>query len=233
MEIVSYPLIFTAISLAFIHTILGPDHYIPFVALSKSNGWTYKKTMIISVICGLAHCLSSVVIGLIGIALGIMVGKLEAFEGVRGDIASYLMISFGLVYLIWSVKRLVKGKKHSHKHNHGNLIHSHTHGHAEEHVHPHSNKSQNLFWGIFIVFLFGPCEPLIPLLMYPAAKSNIAAVIAVASTFTVVTVLTMTLMISLALKGLSFLSLSKLEKYAHPIAAVTIMICGILIVIGL
>jgi len=61
----------TAVSLGFIHTILGPDHYLPFIVLSEARKWTTKKTMFITFLCGLGHVLSSVILGLIGITVGI------------------------------------------------------------------------------------------------------------------------------------------------------------------
>ena len=85
MSELAYPLMFTAVSLGFIHTLLGPDHYLPFVALSKSNNWSFKKTLWISGVCGIGHCFSSVLIGFLGIALGVVVGKLETIEGTRGE----------------------------------------------------------------------------------------------------------------------------------------------------
>ena len=66
----------TAVSLGFIHTILGPDHYLPFIVLSEAKKWTTQKTMFITFLCGLGHVLSSVVLGLVGIAVGISVSKL-------------------------------------------------------------------------------------------------------------------------------------------------------------
>ncbi len=233
MDTLLNPLVLTAISLGFIHTLLGPDHYLPFVALSKSNNWSYKKTMLISSICGLAHCLSSVVIGMLGIVLGSLIGKVEAIESFRGDFASYLMISFGLIYFVWSIKKLKKNEKHSHVHGHDDIFHSHEHNHQNEHVHKHQIVKRNLFWGIFLVFLFGPCEPLIPILMYPAAKSNTLLLLYVTFAFTLTTIITMLFSITFALKGLFFVKLSAIEKYSHTLASLTIVTCGVLIVFGL
>jgi len=39
----------TAISITFIHTILGPDHYLHFIVLSQTKNWKLRKTMIISI----------------------------------------------------------------------------------------------------------------------------------------------------------------------------------------
>ena len=87
-----------------------------------------------------------------------------------------MLIAFGLMYFIWGVRQSYKNKKHTHTHVHadGNL-HLHTHDHHNEHLHAHeeSDKSKFNFWVIFAIFVFGPCEPLIPILMYPAAKASL------------------------------------------------------------
>ena len=90
----------TAISIGFIHTVLGPDHYLPFIVLSEAKKWTTRKTMFITFFCGIGHVLSSVILGLIGIAVGISVKKLVAVESFRGNIAAWLFIAFGLVYMV-------------------------------------------------------------------------------------------------------------------------------------
>jgi hypothetical protein len=38
----------TAATIGFVHTVLGPDHYIPFIAMSRARRWTLSKTLFIS-----------------------------------------------------------------------------------------------------------------------------------------------------------------------------------------
>ena len=64
-------LIITAASIGFFHTILGPDHYLPFIMMSWARKWSALKTFLITFLCGLGHIASSVVLGLIGVAMGI------------------------------------------------------------------------------------------------------------------------------------------------------------------
>ena len=71
-------LIATAASIGFFHTILGPDHYLPFIVMSRSGKWSVKKTMLVTLLCGLGHVLSSILLGVAGIALGVAVFRLEA-----------------------------------------------------------------------------------------------------------------------------------------------------------
>lgn len=221
----------TAISLGFLHTVLGPDHYLPFVVLSSAKKWTLRKTMVITFFCGLGHVLSSVVLGLVGIAVGISVNKLVNIESFRGNIAAWLFIAFGLVYIIISVRNLLKKKKHSHLHYHiEGGKHLHEHDHHNEHTHIHAETARvTTPWVLFLLFVFGPCEPLIPLLMYPSAENNISGAIIVSVLFSVVTIGTM-MSVVLAFKlGLNSVNLKPLEKYSHLLAGTMIFLSGIAI----
>jgi sulfite exporter TauE/SafE len=222
----------TAAAIGFLHTILGPDHYLPFIVMAKSGKWPLVKTALVTVLCGLGHVLSSVLLGSVGIALGIAVNRLEAFESIRGSIAGWALIAFGLVYFIWGVRRAVRNKPHVHIHSHdGQTTHRHKHVHTHEHAHPHigENKKNITPWVLFTIFVFGPCEPLIPILMYPAAKSNTAAVILVAAIFSTVTIATMLGVVLVSTFGLNLLPLSKLERYSHALAGAAIFLCGMAI----
>lgn len=122
-------LIVTAAMLGFVHTILGPDHYLPFIVMSKARSWTTFRTIMITVLCGLGHVASSVVIGAIGIIFGIGISKLEGIESVRGDWSAWAFLIFGVGYLLWAIWRLKSKKPHKHTHAHGSNVHSHEHNH--------------------------------------------------------------------------------------------------------
>jgi sulfite exporter TauE/SafE len=220
----------TAATIGFVHTVLGPDHYLPFIVISRARRWGLSKTLFVSFLCGLGHVLSSVVIGFIGIAFGVAVGRLEGVESFRGGLAGWLLIGFGLAYMVWGVWRAIKKKPHTHLHLHAeDDEHDHAHVHQGEHYHLHgrANKKSLTPWILFTIFVFGPCEPLIPILMYPAAKHNMAGVVLVTVAFGLTTIGTMLVLISLSSWGLSFLPLGKLERYVHALAGAMIFISGL------
>jgi sulfite exporter TauE/SafE len=182
-------LIVTAASIGFFHTILGPDHYLPFVMMSWSRKWSTAKTTLITFLCGLGHIGSSVVLGLIGVSLGLAVKRLEVVESTRGNVAAWLLIAFGLVYFVWGLRRAYRSQPHSHSHSHtGEVAHAHVHSHHIEHSHVHDTSVAP--WPLFVIFIFGPCEPLIPVLMYPAAKNSVFGLIVVTCVFGAVTITT-------------------------------------------
>jgi ABC-type nickel/cobalt efflux system permease component RcnA len=222
----------TAASLGLVHTALGPDHYLPFIMMGRARRWTLTKTAWITVLCGLGHVLSSVVLGLAGIFIGVQVMKLEAFEAFRGSIAAWLLMGFGFAYFLWGVHRAIRNRPHRHVHAHGDDgDHAHEHTHTDEHVHVHDRKKANITpWILFTIFVFGPCEPLIPLLMYPAAESSVWGVFLVAGVFSAATIGTMLTIVLLAAWGVSFARLGRLERYTHAIAGATICLSGAAIV---
>ncbi len=222
-------LCFTAASLGLVHTVLGPDHYVPFVVMSKAGKWSMLKTALVTVLCGAGHVMSSVIIGAIGIVFGVGVMKLEVLEAFRGNLAAWFVIGFGFTYFAWGVRRALKNKPHSHHHAHDEqLSHSHSHSHKKEHVHVHEDRVKTMTpWILFTLFIFGPCEPLIPILMYPAAKNSVAGVIIVAAVFGVVTILTMLAVVMVSAWGLSFARFGKLEHYTHALAGAMICFSGL------
>ncbi len=225
-------LLFSAASIGFVHTLFGPDHYLPFIAMSKSGKWSLKKTTLITILCGVGHVLSSVLLGFVGIGFGVAVSKLISIESERGNIAAWLLIAFGFVYFIWGIRQAIKNKSHRHFHTHGDEIsHAHDHGHKKEHAHLHDRKEKKDLspWVLFTIFIFGPCEPLIPILMYPAAQDSMFGLVMVTLVFSVVTICTMLGVVLISSFGLSFLPTDKLERYSHALAGGTILLSGMAI----
>ena len=222
-------LLVTAVSLAVVHTLAGPDHYLPFIVISRARNWSLAKTSWFTVLCGLGHVGSSVFIGFLGIAFGIGLSKLVFIEGIRGSIVSYLFAAFGLVYLVWAIYRMIRNKHHNHLHFHRDgTEHLHEHAHHSDHLHVHEEKGKvNLTpWILFTFFIFGPCEPLIPIVMYPAAKQQFMVLVIVTAAFSLVTILTMLTIVTISFYGIRLLPMKFLERYTHVLAGGAIFLCG-------
>jgi len=221
----------TAASIGFFHTVFGPDHYLPFIVMGKARKWPLAKTAGITFLCGIGHIMSSVVLGFIGIAFGIAVMKLEAFEAFRGNIAAWALIGFGFAYFAWGIHRAFRNRPHSHTHIHeSETRHRHEHAHTAEHAHVHAEGKANITpWILFTIFVLGPCEPLIPILMYPAAKNSAAGVIWVTAVFGSVTILTMLGIVALLSLGIKLVPLGRLQRYSHALAGATICLSGVAI----
>ena len=81
-------LVITAASFGFFHTLLGPDHYVPFIVMSKTGKWSKAKTFWVTALSGVGHVLGSVILGIIGIVLGLAIQQLTVIESYRGEIAA-------------------------------------------------------------------------------------------------------------------------------------------------
>ena len=224
-------LLVTAATVAFTHTVLGPDHYVVFAAMGRARNWTLARTLHVTFLCGIGHVLSSVVLGVIGIIAGSRLVSLVEIEGVRGNLAGWALIAFGLVYLAWGLKKAGRGHRHSHVHVHGDVVHEHQHTHITNHAHVHEQGARNVItpWAMFIIFVLGPCEALIPLLMYPAAQHDVSLVVAVALIFGIITLVTMLACVALVLRGFERLSISPDGRYAHALAGALVLGCGLLV----
>ena len=221
----------TAASIAFVHTVLGPDHYLPFVAMARARNWSTATTMRVTLICGLGHLVGSVLLGFIGIAVGTQLATIEWLEAFRGDLAAWLLMGFGLAYLVWGLRRAWLKRPHRHWHEHGGLRHYHSHEEISGEQHTSAHQSGSITpWVIFVIFVLGPCEPLIPLLMYPAARESTLGVIMVTSVFGIVTVATMMTVVLASMLGLDRLKIQDriggLARFSHAAAGGTLLICG-------
>lgn len=237
-------LLLTAASIGVGHTLLGPDHYLPFVALARSRAWTLKRTVAVTALCGVGHVAGSIALGSLGLALGWAVSGLVDFEALRGALAGWLLLGFGLAYTAWGVRRALRGRRHAHAHAHADgTLHLHPHHHREtEHAHPHDARVEGESglravlgpWTLFVIFVLGPCEPLIPLLMYPAAAGSWLGVAAVAGVFALATIATMLTVVLVGALGLARLRPGAgAERWAHAAAGAALAACGLAVTLGL
>ena len=226
-----------AASVGVLHTVLGPDHYLPFAAIAKSRSWSLRHAICVTLLCGLGHVFASILLGLIGIAMGTTFFHMEWFESVRGAIAGWSLLAIGAIYFAWGLRRAFRQGRHAHLHVHADgTVHSHTHNHTEEHLHVHDaveTKSSSIPgaiafapWLTFVVLIFGPCEPLIPFLMYPAAIGETGGAVLIAAVFGLTTLGTMTLAVAAIHVGLGELPTARVERYGHALAGLVIQVSG-------
>lgn len=218
-------LIAAAVTIACLHTVMGPDHYLPFIALSKARGWSFGRTLMWTVICGCGHVWSSVLLALGGSAIGWSLSKVSWLENIRGGIAGWVLLLFGLIYGVWGLIRAYKNKPHKHfdmYEDGGIYVYEHKHGEAVRAAERHKVTP----WVMFIIFLLGPCEPMIPLLYYPAAQHSWQGMFLLIVVYTLFTLATMIIMVILGYYGISFLKTEKLERFMHALGGLTLFICG-------
>jgi hypothetical protein len=214
----------------FIHCLCGPDHYVPFVAMSRVGAWSLRKTLIITMICGMGHVLGSALLGFVGIAIGLIVFQLEQAEAVRGDVAAWGLFAFGAAYtfggIIFAMRRRGGDALEVPGASPGvplPIADENDSVGATNAVRPAGSFTP---WILFVVFLFGPCEPLIPYLMVPAAKANMWGVAWVTFLFGATTLITMMTLVALIYRGTLAWQSHALQRWGHAVAGLVVMACG-------
>ena len=208
----------SAASLGFFHTILGPDHYLPFVAMARTNGWSGYKTAGYVAVCGVSHVLGTIFIGLLALLLGLALFSVETFQSIRGDFAGWFLLLFGATYFAWGINWAVKKSSESAPENQRST--------------PENNKGNSNFirstpFLLFLFFILGPCEPLLPLLVLGTEKSQFFSSFLVIMAFCLATILTMLLCVMVFYFGFSrFTILMKFEHYMHAITGLVLFTSG-------
>ena len=181
-----------------------PNHWLPVLAIGKKEKWDLSETTRVTLIAGLAHAASTVLIGVllafIGARLATVVENFTAF------VAPGLLVALGIFY-IW---------QHSHHH------HFHIHGDPEK----VSNKNRLIF-SLASAMFFSPCFE-IEAYFLVAGTEGLWLVALLAALYTIVTVTGMVIWVRLAHSGLLKMNWHALEHNAGIITGVTLVVSGVL-----
>jgi hypothetical protein len=204
-------LVVSAVSLAFFHS-LAPDHWLPFVALAKGSRWNMRQLGVVSTLAGIGHVVSSLLLGLVGLWAGWAVHRAEGIEAWRGSVVVWLLIGFGVAYALWGLK------------------------HAQ-HPHPHLTVQQAVkayatrrVWMLIAILVFGPCEPLIPL-MFLAYKEGMPMVLVTSGVFSAVTIAMVVGQSCLTYAGVRLIRVGWLERYAHALSGLVIVLTAVFVMV--
>ena len=77
---------------------LFPNHWIPLIAISKTEKWTNKETIIATLITGFSHTLSTIIIGIIVGFVGIKLT--ENYSYITKIAAPLILVVIGVIYLL-------------------------------------------------------------------------------------------------------------------------------------
>ena len=225
----SWTMILAAGGIAVLHTALGPDHTLPFIMLARARKWSMRKTLWVTLLCGVGHVGSSLLLGSLGLAIGYGVGQFEALEGLRGSLAAWLMVVFGFAYALWGLRVALRRRAGIVPHDHDGKVHIHAGGH-HHHRHMGEDLSATTFWMLFTVFILGPCEPLIPFFMVPASRGDWSLALVTGAAFGVATLGTMVALVAMGYAGFRRLNLGFLERWTHALAGMVIASSGLAVI---
>ena len=216
-------LVFTTVATAVVHTLI-PDHWLPFVLVSRSQGWTLRQTLLLTTASAMLHVFVSVTLGVIVAGVGrsaeAVVGFAEGLEWLGGA----MLVLFGIVYMLWFLLR--GGHVHSfglHPH-HGSLGRS---GDKPGHT---SRAKRLTGFTLALIVGFNPCILVIPI-VYGAVQVSEMTLAAVVLAFGLTTVLTMVGSTLLGLRGASRLTSTFLTRYGEALSGALIALTGVAVVL--
>lgn len=230
----------TAASLAIVHTLIGIDHSLPLAALGRARGWALGRTLLVTGVCGAGHVASSIVIGAAGVGLGVATDSLLRIESARGELAATLLLVFGVAYTAWALwpRRRGPGADSAPTERPAGTDDGHEAAAAPASragAGPDAGSGRPgdirgvTAWALFVVFVLGPCEPLIPLMVVPGLAGDWLGVAAVAAVFGLLTIGIMLAAVAAAWHGIGWLDRSTLhrgDRLAHAGAGLVVAACG-------
>lgn len=224
-------LVLSTLSTAIFHTLI-PDHWLPFVFIGRARNWSVKRTVTISGFSALLHISLSLMLGLIGVAIGFgtSLAAGEALEKVSG----ILLILFGMFYAYWSFR------KGGHFHIGGERIHHHHDENAGTHT--HDDKQSDSSWDLdkdiitgdlrksdwYLAFIIGlnPCIIIFPIL-FACASRGFLVITTVSILYALATLLMMIGMTVFGLMWAKAIRMKFFAKYGEILSGLLIACMGI------
>ena len=195
------PLLAGTALLSIFHALI-PSHWLPVLAVSKRQHWPLRQTLLITLLAGTAHVLSTVILGAIFAALGGALAKQA--EGFTQWFAPVVLTGMGLFYI------------YQHYYHH--------------HFHLHQQRTHwGLVASLALAMFLSPCLEIEGFFLV-AGPFGWGFVALLAAVYGVVTVSGMVLWVWLALHGLHRLNWHRWEHNAGIITGVTLIVSGVLMV---
>ncbi len=199
-------LIISALTVGFLHA-LAPDHWLPFTALGRANGWSRSRLAGVMLLAGCAHLITAFALGFLAIHWGFSLAEVTAWDGSRARILPFLLVGFGLAYLLWALKMETRLPAAA----------------AAE-------KRSGSLKILFFLVIFGPCEPLVPILFASALKGW-HSILATSAVFSLATLMTMVLAAQAAYLIPKCAVERKSVRFSNVLAGGLMVVSGIVICI--
>ncbi len=200
---IMYNILVGSILLSLLHAVI-PNHWLPVLAIGRKENWSLGEVTKVTFLSGLAHAVSTIVIGIVLGLLSIqLAGKLEYFTKL---IAPVCLLVLGTFFIY---------RHHRHKHFHLHKV-------------PESSFSKTKITLALVIAMFlSPCMEIEAYFLLAGTK-GVWAILLIAGLYLMISVSGMILWVRLAYKGLLKLNWHSLEHNAGIITGWTLVITGIL-----
>jgi hypothetical protein len=199
-------IIISSFILSAIHATI-PNHWIPILAVGKSEKWTQKQTLFAAIVSGFSHTLSTVFIGIMVGFAGYKLSFKYAF--VSHQLAPLILVALGLVYIIIDRKN----------------NHHHLHHHDETDV--NKKTSWSILFSLSLAMFLTPCIE-IEAYYFQAGSLGWGGIFMVSAIYTITTVLIMVLLVYMGFKGTQRLRSHTLEHHEKLITGIVLVTLGLL-----
>jgi cytochrome c biogenesis protein CcdA len=196
-----------SLMLGLIHP-LFPNHWLPLIAIAKTEKWSSRESIFATLITGFSHTLSTILIGVVVGFVGIKLS--ENYSHITRVAAPIILLIIGLIYIVLDLRS-------SHQHQHFHLNDSKL----------KSKKSKTaIMISLCIGMFFSPCIE-IEAYYFQAATKGWVGIMIVSVVYLIVSLFVMVSLVYLGLKGVNKLKSENLEHHEKIING------GILIFLGL
>lgn len=231
-----YALLTTAALTALLHTLI-PDHWLPFVLMGRSQGWSIRTVALVSGLSALLHTGLSLALGLL--ATGIGVGVARTVGETMEQSGAVLLIVFGLAYTVWA------WRKGDHFHPGGDRLHpadqsgscAGDEGPANpEHLHYHADddlirgRPGRGAFGLALIVGINPCVLAMPVVLAAAARGTTHAGL-VALAYGIPTIALMVGLSVLGVSGRFPIHLPGAARFAERASGILIALLGVVALI--
>lgn len=198
-----------SLALSIIHALI-PNHWMPLIAIGKTENWSRSETLRATLITGIAHTLSII---LIGIVIGLFGYKLAAtYVETAKIIAPLVLLVLGMIYLL---AELDSSRRHHHHH--------------AETANLTTKRSQFQILAVLGTgMFFSPCIE-IEAYFFSAGTIGWRGILVVSVVYLVVTVLGMVLLVDLGMKGVNAFEekLHFFEHHEQGLTGVVLILLGV------
>jgi nickel/cobalt transporter (NicO) family protein len=207
-----YEIFIGSLILSTIHALI-PNHWLPLIAVGKTENWTRSQTQWATVITGVSHTLSTIIIGIV---VGIIGYKLATRYAIISEtIAPGILITLGMIYIF----RNFYG---SHHHDHAHRLKADLNGKIEK-----RSRRVAILTSLSIAMFLTPCVE-IEAYYFHAGTIGWTGIFIVSAIYLLVTVVIMLSLVSLGMSGVQTFKAHFLEHHEKGITGVVLIALGII-----
>lgn len=186
-----------------LHAVI-PSHWLPVLAIGKKEGWTLAETSRVTILAGIAHVVSTIIIGVL---LGLISGELtEHVEHFTRVIAPSILILLGFYFI-----------RQHYRHNHFHY----------EHKPPKKKTKRSIILTLILAMFLSPCLEIEAYFLLAGSKGWYVLVM-IALLYSIISIVGMLIWIRIVYTGLMKLKWDKLEDNAGIITGLVLIVTGLL-----